>query len=318
MDPKSSSVTLFVKDPQREYKDLLETSNIKFISRVVGLDKLRNKHKTFEAKRLLMKESELFLVDDRVMTEVGKALGKQFREAKKQPVTVSLVRKDLKGELERAVASTYLTINTGTSLSIKIGTTALHSPTELYDNLIALLPQLAVRLPHGGFENVQSLHIKTSTSVSLPIYNTSLDVAGRFSRPSASEVNAVEGKAAEKLVIKEAKEEKVRVRETRRIEREVEKEKREKSQKEGGSKERKERKRKLAEASEADSSIGGSVAGGKEVVEEQILALDAPITEKVVKKSKKAVVAAKEEVVEEEGAMAAPVVKVKKAKKVKA
>jgi ribosome biogenesis protein UTP30 len=318
MDPKSSSVTLFVKDPQREYKDLLETSNIKFISRVVGLDKLRNKHKTFEAKRLLMKESELFLVDDRVMTEVGKALGKQFREAKKQPVTVSLVRKDLKGELERAVASTYLTINTGTSLSIKIGTTALHSPTELYDNLIALLPQLAVRLPHGGFENVQSLHIKTSTSVSLPIYNTSLDVAGRFSGPSASEVNAVERKAAEKLVIKEAKEEKVRVRETRRIEREVEKEKREKSQKEGGSKERKERKRKLAEASEADSSIGGSIAGGKEVVEEQILALDAPITEKVVKKSKKAVVAAKEEVVEEEGAMAAPVVKVKKAKKVKA
>lgn len=76
-------MTLFVKDPQRTYKDLMESSKINFVSRVVGLDKLRNKHKTFEAKRLLLKEAELFLVDDRVMLEVGKALGKSWREAKK-------------------------------------------------------------------------------------------------------------------------------------------------------------------------------------------------------------------------------------------
>lgn len=83
IDPKQSPVTLFVKDPQRTYKDLLETSKISFVSRVVGLDKLRNKHKTFEAKRLLLKQAELFLVDDRVVGEVGKAIGKTWREAKK-------------------------------------------------------------------------------------------------------------------------------------------------------------------------------------------------------------------------------------------
>lgn len=72
-----------MKDPQREYKDLLDELKISFIHRVVGLDKLRNKHKTFEAKRLLLKESDMFLVDERVVTEVGKALGKMWRVAKK-------------------------------------------------------------------------------------------------------------------------------------------------------------------------------------------------------------------------------------------
>lgn len=83
MDPRTSPVTLFVKDPQRTYKDLMVSSKISFVSRVVGLEKLRTKHKTFEAKRVLLKEAELFLVDDRVMVEVGKSVGKMWRDAKK-------------------------------------------------------------------------------------------------------------------------------------------------------------------------------------------------------------------------------------------
>lgn len=83
MNPKESPVTLFVKDPQREYKDLLSDLKIGFVNRVVGLDKLQKKHKTFEAKRQLLKEADLFLVDDRVMPEVGRAIGKMWRDAKK-------------------------------------------------------------------------------------------------------------------------------------------------------------------------------------------------------------------------------------------
>ena len=94
IDPKQSPVTLFVKDPQRTYKDLLETSKIGFVHRVVGLDKLRNKHKTFEAKRLLLKQAELFLVDDRVVGEVGKAIGKTWREAKKSVPSLTIPHTD--------------------------------------------------------------------------------------------------------------------------------------------------------------------------------------------------------------------------------
>lgn len=40
--------------------------------------------------------------------------------ANRQPVPVALQRKDLKAELERAVASTYMNVTTGTSLCVPL------------------------------------------------------------------------------------------------------------------------------------------------------------------------------------------------------
>ncbi|GAA5985734.1 hypothetical protein JCM10908_007090 [Rhodotorula pacifica] len=226
MNPKESPVTLFVKDPQRTYKDLLEELKIGFVSRVVGLDKLRTKHKTFEAKRQLLREADLFLVDDRVMVEVGKSIGKMWRDAKKQPIPVALQRKDLKAELERAVASTYMNVTTGTSLSIKLGTTALHSPEELLANLDAVLPHIATRIPNAPstFSNIQSLHLKTSTSVSLPIYVASLQQ--RFEATGLSAAQEEEKRAAKEKKEKEKEERQKRAeeKEKRRAERSATKE----------------------------------------------------------------------------------------------
>jgi ribosome biogenesis protein UTP30 len=83
VDPRTSSICLFTKDPQRDYKDLLERHNIKFISRVVGLEKLKGKFKAYEARRLLLKENGLFLADDRIIPLLPKLLGSKWFEAKK-------------------------------------------------------------------------------------------------------------------------------------------------------------------------------------------------------------------------------------------
>ena len=132
IDPRATSICLITKDPQREYKDLLESSNIKFIPRVIGIQKLKGKFKPYEARRMLLKENGLFLADERVIPLLPKLLGKAFFNAKKyvdlpttlacsltynpsrQPIPVCLTRKDLKGELERAVSSTYFHQNQGT------------------------------------------------------------------------------------------------------------------------------------------------------------------------------------------------------------
>ncbi|GAA6013075.1 hypothetical protein JCM10207_006163 [Rhodosporidiobolus poonsookiae] len=221
LDPRESPVMLFVKDPQREYKDLLPELKIGFINRVVGLEKLRTKHKTFEAKRQLLKEADLFLVDDRVMVEVGKSIGKMWRDAKKQPIPVALQRKDLKAELERAIASTYMNVGTGTSLSIKLGTTAQHSPAQLVANLQAVLPYIASRIPNtpATFSNVLSLHLKTSTSTSLPIYNASLATAFDAPQLSAEQQQEREKAKAEKELAKKERKEKDAEKERRRNER---------------------------------------------------------------------------------------------------
>ena len=92
IDPRTTPICLITKDPQREYKDLLESNNIKFVSRVVGIKKLKGKFKPFEARRMLLRENGLFLADDRVIPLLPKLLGKAFFNAKKcvtSPATVT-------------------------------------------------------------------------------------------------------------------------------------------------------------------------------------------------------------------------------------
>lgn len=83
VDPRTSAVCLITKDPQREYKDLLEEAGVRFISRVVGIEKLKGKFKSFEARRALLRENVLFLADERVIPLLPRLLGKMFFTAKK-------------------------------------------------------------------------------------------------------------------------------------------------------------------------------------------------------------------------------------------
>ena len=83
VDPRTSAVCLITKDPQREYKDLLEEAGVRFINRVVGIEKLKGKFKSFEARRALLRENALFLADERVIPLLPRLLGKMFFTAKK-------------------------------------------------------------------------------------------------------------------------------------------------------------------------------------------------------------------------------------------
>jgi len=83
VDPRTTPICLITKDPQRKYKDLLQEKNIKFVSRVVGITKLKGKFKPFEPRRQLMSEHGLFLADERVIPLLPGLLGKIFFKAKK-------------------------------------------------------------------------------------------------------------------------------------------------------------------------------------------------------------------------------------------
>jgi hypothetical protein len=91
VDPRTSSICLITKDPQREYKDLIESHGIKFISRVVGVTKLKGKFKPYEARRMLLKENGMFLADDRVVPLLPGLLGSKWFEAKKWVILFSVL-----------------------------------------------------------------------------------------------------------------------------------------------------------------------------------------------------------------------------------
>ncbi|AAW44141.1 hypothetical protein CNF04820 [Cryptococcus deneoformans JEC21] len=192
--PPTSSVCLFTKDPQRQYKDLLAQHNIKFISRVVGVEKLKGKFKPYEARRELLRDHDLFLCDERVLGVMPKLLGKMFFEAKKQPIPVNLQRKDLTSTLARAISSTYFHPTTGTSTSTRIATPSHSSTSQTLANLLEAVPQIVAEVD-GGWEGVLSVGIKTSGSVMLPVWTGKL--GGRFEKAEKPEKSANSGEEME-------------------------------------------------------------------------------------------------------------------------
>ncbi|KAJ3825908.1 ribosomal protein L1p/L10e family-domain-containing protein [Lentinula raphanica] len=173
VDPRKESVCLFTKDPQRTYKDLLADNNIRFISKVIDISKLKGKYKAFDARRALLKEHGLFLADDRVIPLLPKLLGSKFFRAKKQPLPVNITRKNLKTELERAVSSTYMPSIRGSTLSVRVGKIS-QTAAQVVANIKTALPVIASKI-NGGWDNVQSIGLKTSMSAYLPIWTCSLD-----------------------------------------------------------------------------------------------------------------------------------------------
>ncbi|KAF9434705.1 hypothetical protein BGZ76_007572 [Entomortierella beljakovae] len=165
-----AEVCLFVKDPQRDFKRLLEEKKVKSINRVIGVSKLRAKYKPYEAKRQLCASYGMFLADARIVTLLPKMLGKTFFLKKKQPIPVDMTKTDLKKEIERALGSTYMHITSGTCTAVKIGVTS-QTAAEITANIEAAIPHIVAKIPRQ-WKNIQAINLKTNDSIALPIFNS--------------------------------------------------------------------------------------------------------------------------------------------------
>ncbi|KAK1092183.1 proteasome-interacting protein cic1 [Friedmanniomyces endolithicus] len=85
-------ICLITADPQRKYKDLVEDHAFpaelkKRITRVLGIEKVKARYKSFESRRQLLGEYDIFLADDRVITYLPHLLGKVFyKGGSKRPI----------------------------------------------------------------------------------------------------------------------------------------------------------------------------------------------------------------------------------------
>ncbi|KAK0555618.1 proteasome-interacting protein cic1 [Tilletia horrida] len=233
LQPNEASVCLIVKDPQREYKDLLTSLGIRSIARVVGVTKLKGKFAPFDARRQLMNDHDLFLVDERVVSLMPRLLGKKWMESKKPPIPVKLTHtRHLAEELDKAIGSTYYIPNRGTCLTLRIGSLAAHTPTQLVENLEAALPSLIQRLKpisssedgsvtteespdtRSRWNNVQAIDLKTGSSAALPIWTSSL--ADRWTGMEEESAKAKEVREA-KAVKEAARKQKLAAKKERKL-----------------------------------------------------------------------------------------------------
>ncbi|GAB2211570.1 hypothetical protein Drorol1_Dr00024889 [Drosera rotundifolia] len=154
----------------REAKDRVAVEGVP-VSMVIRLSKLRSDYKAFEAKRKLCDSYDMFFADKRVVSLLGKALGKVFYKKKKIPVPVELERKGKgawKEEVEGVLGSGLLYLGTGTCSVMKVGNVEM-GVEEVVENVVAAVDG-AVKVVPKGWGNVRSVHLKLAESLALPVY----------------------------------------------------------------------------------------------------------------------------------------------------
>lgn len=168
---KNLSVCVFTKDPQRKYKDLINSLKIPSIHKIQGISKLRTKFKPFEAKRNLCGSFDLFLADKGILPLLPKVLGKTFFSRKKQPLPVdidTLSTKTLAKELTEAIQSTYYYFTGGANSTVVVGNSQ-QDGDDITENIITVIKSVSQKLT-GGISVIKSIHLKTSSSIALPIF----------------------------------------------------------------------------------------------------------------------------------------------------
>lgn len=200
------TICLITADPQRAVKNAIADSAFPKplstrINRVIGFTKLKARYKTFEVKRQLLSESDLFLADDRIINRLPDVLGKIFyKGTPKRPIPISIAnvqrvdgkrvkttKADKKSqsedsssvaapsvvakEISRAIDSTSVSLKPGTSVAVKVGLSSFE-PQALIENVQAVTTKLIEKHVVKGWRNVKSIHIKSPTSMAIPIWNS--------------------------------------------------------------------------------------------------------------------------------------------------
>lgn len=172
-DAEGAEVCLFVKDHKGEGHKAAKQRLAKLvknggIAKVVGLSKLRTKYESHEAKRQLCGAYDLFLADERILPSLPKLIGKSFFKRKKQPLPVDIRAPDFPAQVKAALGSTHMTPPAGTCISVRVARSSM-TAEQVSANALAALRGVVARVPKK-WANVQAVYLKTSESVSLPLY----------------------------------------------------------------------------------------------------------------------------------------------------
>ena len=194
-----SSICLITADPQRAFKDVIEEepfpAQLRSQIRVLGLEKLKQRYKSFEQKRQLMAEYDIFLADDRIITSLPNLLGKTAYQSSKRPMPIDLKPSNEKNEprvmgkkikkyvsnrktppastlakrIENALASARVHLSPSVSTSIHVGFSHFQ-PDQLEENITAVVEGMIEKFIPKGWKTVKSVFIKGPETAALPIW----------------------------------------------------------------------------------------------------------------------------------------------------
>ncbi|KAK5063001.1 hypothetical protein LTR84_005077 [Exophiala bonariae] len=197
-------ICLITADPQRAVKNLVADPSFpedlkSRITQIIGLTKLKDRYKTFETRRQLIAEHDIFLADDRIINRLPNVLGKVFyKGTTKRPIPIIIAQSERKQEgkqekspqgrkvkkdtpstlkspssfakeIEKAIDCVPVSLRPGTSLAVRAGL-ASFEPQQLVDNISAVVNAVIEKHVVKGWRNVKSIHIKGNSSTAVPIW----------------------------------------------------------------------------------------------------------------------------------------------------
>ncbi|ABN66903.1 predicted protein [Scheffersomyces stipitis CBS 6054] len=200
---ENKSILLVTKDPSTPYRTALtekDSPTEDVFNQIYTLTKLKSIAKDPKKVYKLFKEFDIVVADNRVHKFLPNILGAQFYlKNKKIPYMVQMARPDPNAELTRAKKSnklkddrcdpkyvksqmksivgntSYLPNSNGNCLSVKVGmhNWEVKQILKNIDDVIQYLTEDRFR-PVGGVlksvENLGTIHVKTSESISLPVF----------------------------------------------------------------------------------------------------------------------------------------------------
>lgn len=196
---EGAEVCLFVKDQcegpkkgegHKAAKQRVKSIENSGVSKVIGMSKLKANYFPFEAKLKLCDAYDLFLADDRIIPSLPKLIGKTFFKKKKQPIPVDLTKKDWGAQIKKAMNATYTFQSEGSCMNVRVARSS-HEEDEIVANIMAAAEQLGNVVPRK-WKNIQALYLKTTDSVSLPIFVARPEEVSRIDTPGTIAVAVAE------------------------------------------------------------------------------------------------------------------------------
>eukprot|EP01059_Diplonema_ambulator_P024202 TRINITY_DN4005_c0_g1_i3.p2 TRINITY_DN4005_c0_g1~~TRINITY_DN4005_c0_g1_i3.p2 ORF type:complete len:373 (+),score=184.95 TRINITY_DN4005_c0_g1_i3:1465-2583(+) len=163
-----NEVCLITTAPQRKWKDKIKAQpeGLENVKKVIDMNKLRKKFKSYEEKRQLATAFNLFVADEAVMNFLPAMLGKVFFARSKEPLCINM--KKFPASLKDALASTSYSLRDNNSASILIGRTDF-TAAELAENCKVVMADVVSNLTNG-WRDIYSVVLKGSDTPGLPIY----------------------------------------------------------------------------------------------------------------------------------------------------
>lgn len=196
------SICLITADPQRGMKNVVADPSFpqslsSRINTVIGFSKLKARYQSFESRRQLLSEHDVFLADDRIIMRLVQTLGKIFYQSSKRPIPVSVaeiekvdgkrVKKDPKKkdnkekeaafaspaivakEIEKTLSCAPVHLAPATTAAVRVGSSKF-TPQQLAENVDAVVKGLTEKFVTKGWRNIKAIHIKGANTMAMPIW----------------------------------------------------------------------------------------------------------------------------------------------------